>query len=207
MAGFIGSPPMNFMPATVEGNSLKLPFGTVEIPAAKAEKAAGKGLLIAGVRPEHFEDASVVRGGASGDTFRAKVDVVEWLGNEAYAYIPFEVEAELRAELDQLERDLEGEGTRTQLVVSLDGASQIQEGDEAEIWVDADADPPLRPVDRREPHGGPLEGRPDPEPGGHGGRGSGLNLSRPDLSPRSQSLSRSPVSVSNTCTCCGSVVT
>jgi multiple sugar transport system ATP-binding protein len=126
------------MPATVEGSSLKLPFGTVEIPAAKAEKASGKGLLIAGVRPEHFEDASVVRGGASGDTFRAKVDVVEWLGNEAYAYIPFEVEAELRAELDQLERDLEGEGTRTQLVVSLDGASQIQEGDEAEIWIDAE---------------------------------------------------------------------
>jgi multiple sugar transport system ATP-binding protein len=126
------------MPATVEGNNVKLPFGTVEIPAAKAEKAAGKGLLIAGVRPEHFEDASVVRGETSArDTFRATVDVVEWLGNEAYAYIPFDVEPELRAELDELERDLEGEGTRTQLVVSLDGASQIQEGDEAEIWVDA----------------------------------------------------------------------
>jgi multiple sugar transport system ATP-binding protein len=138
VAGFIGSPPMNFMPATVEGNNVKLPFGTVEIPAAKAEKAAGKGLLIAGVRPEHFEDASVVRGETSArDTFRATVDVVEWLGNEAYAYIPFDVEPELRAELDELERDLEGEGTRTQLVVSLDGASQIQEGDEAEIWVDA----------------------------------------------------------------------
>ena len=80
----------------------------------------------------------MVRGGASGDTFRATVDVVEWLGNEAYAYIPFDVEAELRAELDQLERDLEGEGTRTQLVVSLDGASEIQEGDEAEIWIDAE---------------------------------------------------------------------
>jgi multiple sugar transport system ATP-binding protein len=138
VAGFIGSPPMNFMPATVEGNTVKLPFGTVEIPAAKAEKAAGKGLLIAGVRPEHFEDASVVRGDTGRDTFRANVDVVEWLGNEAYAYIPFEVEAELRDELDQLERDLEGEGTRTQLVVSLDGASRIQEGDEAEIWVDAE---------------------------------------------------------------------
>src|SRR5688572_19036886 len=138
VAGFIGSPPMNFLPATVEGDRVKLPFGTSRIPADKAEKTAGKGLLMAGVRPEHFEDASVVRGGTSGDTFRANVDVVEWLGNEAYAYIPFEVEAELRAELDQLERDLEGEGTRTQLVVSLDGASQIQEGDEAEIWVDAE---------------------------------------------------------------------
>ena len=60
VAGFIGSPPMNFLPATVEGNTVELPFGKVEIPPEKAEKAAGKGLLIAGIRPEAFEDASVV---------------------------------------------------------------------------------------------------------------------------------------------------
>src|SRR5919112_2089376 len=39
VAGFIGSPPMNFMPATVEGNQVKLPFGTVTIPDAKAKRA------------------------------------------------------------------------------------------------------------------------------------------------------------------------
>ena len=43
VAGFIGSPPMNFLPATVEGTSVKLPFGSVELPAEKAEKAAGQG--------------------------------------------------------------------------------------------------------------------------------------------------------------------
>ena len=59
VAGFIGSPPMNFLPATVEGTSVKLPFGTVKMPPERAEKAAGKGLLMAGIRPEHFEDASV----------------------------------------------------------------------------------------------------------------------------------------------------
>ena len=59
VAGFIGSPPMNFLPATVEGNAVKLPFGTVQLPPERAEKAAGKGLLMAGIRPEHFEDASV----------------------------------------------------------------------------------------------------------------------------------------------------
>ncbi len=192
VAGFIGSPPMNFMPATVEGNSLKLPFGTVEIPAAKAEKAAGKGLLIAGVRPEHFEDASVVRGGASGDTFRANVDVVEWLGNEAYAYIPFEVEAELRAELDQLERDLEGEG-HAHPAGRVARRRQPDPGGRRGRDLDRrGADAPLRPVDRREPHGGPLEGRPDPQPGGHGGSGSGLNLSRPDLSRPDLSRSAAP---------------
>ncbi|MBO0844875.1 MAG: sn-glycerol-3-phosphate ABC transporter ATP-binding protein UgpC [Nocardioides sp.] len=150
VAGFIGSPPMNFLPATVEGNQVKLPFGTFTIPEEKATNAQGKGLLIAGIRPEHFDDAAVMGPGKPAgppggphdgpgprrSTFRAQVDVVEWLGNEAYAYIPYEAESEVQEQLTQLERDLEGEGLHTQLVVSLDSASRIKEGDEAEIWVD-----------------------------------------------------------------------
>ena len=136
VAGFIGSPPMNFLPAEVEGTSVKLPFGTVEISQAQADKAQGKGLLIAGIRPEHFEDASVMDD-ASGTTFRATVDYVEWLGNESYAYIPFEAPPEVQKQLLQLEKDLDGDALRTQLVISLDGASRIKEDDEAEIWVDA----------------------------------------------------------------------
>jgi multiple sugar transport system ATP-binding protein len=137
VAGFIGSPPMNFLPATVKGNSVELPFGSVEIPAEKAEKAQGRGLLVAGIRPEHFEDASVMEAGRGGSTFRATVDVVEWLGNEAYAYVPFEAPPEVQEQLTQLERDLDGEAMRSQMVVSLDGSSRIKEGDEAEIWVDS----------------------------------------------------------------------
>ncbi|MFC7723904.1 ABC transporter ATP-binding protein [Nocardioides sp. GCM10028917] len=139
VAGFIGSPPMNFLPATVKGNQVELPFGTVTIPDDKAAKAQGKGLLIAGIRPDHFEDANVVDSDKVTDeaTFKATVDVVEWLGNEAYAYIPFEAPPEVEKQLQQLERDLDGESLRTQLVVSLDGASRISEGDEATIWVDA----------------------------------------------------------------------
>ncbi|KQV67905.1 ABC transporter [Nocardioides sp. Root122] len=139
VAGFIGSPPMNFLPATVKGNQVELPFGTVTIPEDKAAKAQGKGLLIAGIRPDHFEDANVVDSDKVTDeaTFKATVDVVEWLGNEAYAYIPFEAPPEVEKQLQQLERDLDGESLRTQLVVSLDGASRIAEGDEATIWVDA----------------------------------------------------------------------
>jgi len=139
VAGFIGSPPMNFLPAKVSGTSVELPFGTIEIPRDKAERvahAASKGLLMAGIRPEHFEDAAVVEDPKPGSTFRAPVEVVEWLGNEAYAYIPFEAPEEVRGQLEQLERDLDGESLRTQLVVSLDGSSRIAEGDEAEIWVD-----------------------------------------------------------------------
>ncbi len=137
VAGFIGSPPMNFLPAEVEGTSVKLPFGTVEIPADKAEKAAGKGLLIAGIRPEAFEDASLVdEARVGGSTFSGKVEFVEWLGSETYAYLPFEAPPEVQKQLEQLEKDLDGDSLRTQLVISLDGASRVKEGDEAEIWVD-----------------------------------------------------------------------
>ena len=84
--------------------SHKLPFGKFTLPAERAKKAAGKGLLIAGVRPEHFEDAKVVDSSVAGRgaTFRATVDVVEWLGNEAYAYIPFEAPPEVSAQLADL---------------------------------------------------------------------------------------------------------
>ena len=139
VAGFIGSPPMNFLPATVEGSSVKLPFGTVTISADRAKRAQGKGLLIAGIRPEHFEDAAVMEAGKAtpGSTFRTKVDVVEWLGNQAFAYSPFEAPEEVQQQLLQLERDLDGEALHTQLVISLDSSSRVKEGDEAEIWVDS----------------------------------------------------------------------
>lgn len=140
VAGFIGSPPMNFLPATVEGDQLELPFGTVTIPQEKADRAkdhAGK-TLIAGIRPEYFEDASVLddKKVAEGSTFRATVDVTEWLGNEAYAYLPFEAPPAVQEQLAQLEKDLDGESLRTQIVVALDAASSVSAGDEAEIWVD-----------------------------------------------------------------------
>ena len=137
VAGFIGSPPMNFLPAEVDGTTVKLPFGSVQIPAEKAEKVAGKGLLIAGIRPENFEDASVIEAKDAASTFTAKVEVVEWLGNETYAYIPFEAPPEVADQLRQLERDLDGESLRTQLVVALDGTSRIKEGEDAEIWIDS----------------------------------------------------------------------
>ena len=62
VAGFIGSPPMNFMPASVDGAKLSLPIGDIELTADLAERGArGTSILIAGIRPEHFEDAVAAR--------------------------------------------------------------------------------------------------------------------------------------------------
>ncbi|MGH8838462.1 MAG: ABC transporter ATP-binding protein [Jiangellaceae bacterium] len=135
VAGFIGSPPMNFMPATVRGDSIELPFVTVPLSAEVARKVEGHDLLIAGVRPEHFEDASLVTDTSKGVTFRATVDVIEWLGNEQYAYVPFETSADVAGKLAEIQRELEAESTRTQLVVSLDASSRVGEGEQTQLFM------------------------------------------------------------------------
>ena len=138
VAGFIGSPPMNFVPATVEDGAVTLPFARVELPREVTERLTSGQLLIAGIRPEHFEDAQLVDASERdhGVTFRAEVDVTEWLGNELYAYIPFEAPQEVTDRLKSLARELDSEALRTQLVASLDTASRIKAGDQAELWFD-----------------------------------------------------------------------
>ncbi|KHL10742.1 multiple sugar transport system ATP-binding protein [Mumia flava] len=139
VAGFIGSPPMNFLPARVKGDELELPFVTVPIPSDAAEAAKQHELLIAGIRPEHFVDASSPAASDSeGTRFSADVDVVEWLGNEQYAYIPFDAPQEVSSKLDELAKELDGEKMRSQIVVSLDPASRVREGESAELVMKAD---------------------------------------------------------------------
>jgi len=138
VAGFIGSPPMNFLPGRVEGSTLHLPIGDVPLPDLHRKAAEGKDLVIAGIRPEHFEDASVLEASRrqSGTEVDVDVDVTEWLGNELYAYVPFEADAAVAGELEELDRDLDGEGMRTQLVVALDAMSRVRDGDRAKLWFD-----------------------------------------------------------------------
>jgi multiple sugar transport system ATP-binding protein len=138
VAGFIGSPPMNFVPAIVEGRSARLPFATVPLSEQAAQGVAGKRLLVAGIRPDHFEDAALVDPAARGRgvVFEATVDVIEWLGNQQFAYVPFEASATVADQLQALARELDSEALHTQLVVSIDPSSQLREGRSAALWCD-----------------------------------------------------------------------
>ena len=108
-------------------------------PAEKAEKAQGKGLLIAGIRPEHFEDASVVD-----DARRAGLDVPGQGRRRGVARQRglrlHPVRGAARG-AGAARRSSSGTSTARRCApswsISLDGASRIAEGDEAEIWVDA----------------------------------------------------------------------
>ncbi len=139
VAGFIGSPPMNFLPATVKGTTLETPFGPILLDESRAEKVKGKELVLVGIRPEYFEDASIVDEAKKhvGSTFTAQVDVTEWLGDSQYAYIPYEAPAEVAAQLKELSRELDSDQLRTQAIVSIDSTSRIREGRDAEFWLDS----------------------------------------------------------------------
>ncbi len=138
VAGFIGSPPMNFLPARVDGATLKLPHADVPLGAELAAKVKGLEVVIVGLRPEHIKDATVETPPAHAVHFNAMVDQTEWLGNEQYAYIPFDADPSVRAKLEELDRDLDGEGTHPQLVVNLDSRSRVLEGDHADLAFDPD---------------------------------------------------------------------
>src|SRR5688572_11505281 len=91
VAGFIGSPSMNFLPGRLEGDIVKMPFGDATLPEkqrAQLQRAPGKGArdVIVGARPEHFEDAAVEGDLPDRMRFRAKIDVVESMGSELYVY-------------------------------------------------------------------------------------------------------------------------
>ncbi|BBG01858.1 MULTISPECIES: ABC transporter ATP-binding protein [Pseudonocardia] len=139
VAGFIGSPPMNFLPATVTADGLETPFGTIGLDATRAEQVKGRELVLVGIRPEYFEDASLVDEAKKslGSTFTARVDVTEWLGDSQFAYIPYEAPAEVDAKLKELSRELDSDQLRTQAIVSIDSTSRIREGRDAEFWLDA----------------------------------------------------------------------
>jgi multiple sugar transport system ATP-binding protein len=139
VAGFIGSPSMNFLPAAVEDGMLRLPFGDVAMNSlATPVDTGGDDLLIAGIRPEHVHDASTIDADerARGLTFTVQVDVAEWLGDEQLVYVPFEAPDRIRTHLEDLQRDLDSESMRTQLVAKLDATSAVSEGRDIALWFD-----------------------------------------------------------------------
>lgn len=94
VAGFIGSPSMNFFDATVkqgDGNSLVIETSgfNIPVPAAKAEPfraSLGKRVIL-GIRPEDIHDVDFQPQGITPALIEANVDVVEQMGNEIILYL------------------------------------------------------------------------------------------------------------------------
>ena len=138
VAGFIGSPPMNFVPARVTGNEIELPFVTIPLRDEWRDAVEDGKVYIAGIRPGAFEDSEFVDTDkrSRGVTFDVDIDVTEWLGNEQYAFVPFEATAEISSQLAELASELDSEQLRTQICVELDPLSRVRSGDKATLWLD-----------------------------------------------------------------------
>jgi len=137
VAGFIGSPPMNFLPAEVHGDELRMPFLLCPVPDGMAGHVTDGQILIVGIRPESFSDAALLdeRERDRGTTFDVDVDVTEWLGDERYAVIPYEASADISEHLADPEQ-LRSEQLRTQLAASLDPGSRVRDGERITLWLD-----------------------------------------------------------------------
>jgi multiple sugar transport system ATP-binding protein len=136
VAGFIGSPAMNFLPARLEGETLRLPFGDVPLDDGlrarlASASGAGGGAVVAGVRPEHFEDARIA-GDRPGLRFTRRAEVVESLGSEALAYF-----------------DVDAGGEVTQLVARLSAGTRAAAGEAVELHLDTTAIQLFDPADGR----------------------------------------------------------
>jgi multiple sugar transport system ATP-binding protein len=126
VAGFIGSPAMNFFPGSKissEGDATNIVLegiGKVYVPplfADRARAATNKNLTF-GVRPVHLEDAQLVNADGSSSSFiNATVDVVENLGNELQVYF-----------------NTGGHNA----VATLNARSRVNAGDKVRLHVDSD---------------------------------------------------------------------
>jgi multiple sugar transport system ATP-binding protein len=145
VAGFIGSPAMNFMPARMEGDLLRTKLGAMPLSDELRRRLEGYDAdseVILGVRPENFEDAALVpaHDQAFGITFSTTIDVLESMGSDVFAYFTLEGGPAESAELEELARDsgrADIGGAADQIVARLDAATQIKEGEPARLWVDA----------------------------------------------------------------------
>ena len=139
VAGFIGSPAMNFFPATVEGGRVRLPFGEVPVPSG----VDASGDVIAGIRPEDFEDVAFApEGHENALTFDAPIVLTESMGSETYAYFSYEGGQAQSSELQELAADagltdLPSSG-ENQAVARLDPQTRAADGQSTQLWMNAD---------------------------------------------------------------------
>ena len=140
VAGFIGAPSMNFIPARIEGGTFRTPIGDIEVPErVQARLSGAPELVLLGLRPEHFEDAKFVDEAkvGHGTMFDAEFTHTEWLGNQQYGYIHYQQDDTVQHKLNELAQELDADEMPAQVVVSLDASSRIRGGSTSKIWLDS----------------------------------------------------------------------
>ncbi|MEA2289711.1 MAG: multiple sugar transport system ATP-binding protein [Solirubrobacteraceae bacterium] len=146
VAGFIGSPAMNFFSGSIEGDLVHAPMGDIplhdEVRRSLEQHGSGRRDVIIGVRPEDFEDANFAPEGHEGWTFEAPIELTESMGSEIYAHFDFEQGQRLESdELRELQEDagtsdVPQSGASGHAVARVDAQSGVRAGERAKLWLD-----------------------------------------------------------------------
>jgi multiple sugar transport system ATP-binding protein len=147
VAGFIGSPAMNFFSGAIDGNVIHTPMGEVplvdELRRSLESHSSGRKDVIIGVRPEDFEDANFAPEGHEGWTFDAPIELTESMGAEIYAHFDFDQGNQL--ESDELRELQEDAGTSDvpssssgHAVARVDAGSGVTAGQRTKLWLNTE---------------------------------------------------------------------
>ena len=162
VAGFIGSPAMNLLPAELDGDTLKLPM--VDLDAAR--RGAGRASTRVPRGQARSSPASAPSTSrtprwssdpdAPGATFTTTIDVIEWMGAELFVH--FSVEGSAHADLADLAEELEtldiGSGRRGRGRRPARHPQRGQGGHGARAVGRRPAGEAVRRRERRQPHPG-----------------------------------------------------
>ena len=126
VAGFIGSPAMNFLEGEVIGDGFDSKYTQIDFDPETHGVTPGQEVTV-GIRPEDvFLEADSRKAASATKAFDAVVDVIEPMGKEVNAYLLFDRDVEASAEG-------RGEG---QLLINLAPDTDIEEGDDVRIVMD-----------------------------------------------------------------------
>jgi multiple sugar transport system ATP-binding protein len=156
VGGFIGSPAMNMVEATVnrQNGAFVATIGDRSIPLGEellARRPALRELdgrpVIVGIRPEHLEDAALVPDAPPEQRLRGTVELREALGSEVMVHFTVEAKPALTEEVRELAedmdtaiaRELDDAAAHTTMVGRFGAHSQLRVGEVGEIVVDASA--------------------------------------------------------------------
>ena len=145
VAGFIGSPAMNFVYATIDFSEkeTKLTFGDSSIVSSDAPKSLsdfnGKEIVL-GIRPEAFEDSVYANDKEFTEQININVSLLEQLGSDTYIHFykdipPVQTKAIEEILADEGE-DLSALGTETKFIARINPNATIEEGQNINLAID-----------------------------------------------------------------------
>jgi multiple sugar transport system ATP-binding protein len=154
VGGFIGSPAMNLVEATLEASNGTITAVTGEqrialdseaLSSRPALRAFEGKTVILGIRPEDLEDAAIATDAPVGGRIKGEVELTEALGSEIMVHFGVDAPPAVTEDVRELAEDLgderrasdeQGEAGHTTMVGRFNARSKVKQGDTAEVAVD-----------------------------------------------------------------------